>query len=137
MRSLEGGDLKPVTPEGVTGGVVSPDGRFAAVRRVTGDYLMCSEQGARPIPSLGTDDLLIRWSPDGKSLWIFKPAEVPTRIDRLDPATGRREPLLEITPREKSGFLTIMSVSLADDPKAYAYTTWEYSSRLFTIEGVK
>jgi len=139
VRSVDGGNLRPVTPEGAVKGIVSPDGRFAVVRRVTGEFLMCSLEGdsAHPIPFLGTNDRLSRWSPDGKSIWAFKANELPTRIERIDPATGHREPLLEITPQQKSGFFTVMSVSLADDPRAHAYTSWEYSSRLFLIEGAK
>jgi hypothetical protein len=67
----------------------------------------------------------------------LKANQLPARVERLDPMTGRRELLEEITPREKAGLLSIISISLADDPKAYAYVAWEYSSRLFLIEGVK
>jgi len=100
---------------------------------------MCSLQdnSAHPLPFLGTNDNLIRWSPDGKALWVFKANETPTRIERLDPVTGRRELLQEITPLGTAGFFTIMTISLADDPKAYCYTSWEYSSRLFQIDGAK
>ncbi len=31
----------------------------------------------------------------------------------------------------------VTSIALADDPRAYAYTAAEYSSRLFQIEGVR
>ena len=139
VRSVEGADLRPVAPEGSIEGIVSPDGRHAVVRTVTGDFLMCAMQGedTRPLSFLGANDRLIRWSPDGKWLWVFKAYEPATRIERLDPATGRREPLLEITALERAGVLNLMSVSLADDPTAYAYDTWEYSSRLFSIEGAK
>jgi hypothetical protein len=139
VRGVNGGELRPVTPEGVDDGIVSPDGRQAILQGITGNRLMCSLQGgdARPFPYLGADDAVIRWSPDGKSLWVWKANELPVRIERLDPATGRREFLEEITPLEKAGMLSITSVSLADDPKAYAYVAWEYSSRLFSIEGAK
>ena len=139
VRSVDGGNLRPVTPEGADEGIVSPDGRFAVVRRVTGEFLMCSLEGqsAHPIPSLGTNDRLIRWSPDGKALWVFKVNETPTRVERLDLVTGRHDLLQEITPLGTAGFFTIMTISLADDPKAYCYSSWEYSSRLFSIEGVK
>jgi hypothetical protein len=139
VRGVNGGELRPVTPEGVDGGLVSPDGRQAIVHGVTENRLMCSLQGgeARPFPYLGADEDVIRWSPDGKSLWVLKTNELPARVERLDLATGRRELLEEITPLEKAGMLSIISVSLADDPKAYAYIAWEYSSRLFSIEGAK
>jgi hypothetical protein len=31
----------------------------------------------------------------------------------------------------------VTDIALADDPRAYAYTAAEYSSRLFEIKGVK
>jgi hypothetical protein len=32
---------------------------------------------------------------------------------------------------------TILSISLADDPRVYAYSAYSYTSLLFTIQGVR
>ncbi len=134
VRPVDGGELRPVTPEGIIAGIVSPDGTRAVVQRASGSYLLCSLKGEgedpRPLQFLEADDQLIRWSPDGKRIWIYKKNKIPTQVDQLDPETGRRELLIEVGPREKVGVQSIISISMSDDPMVYAYTAWEYSSRL-------
>jgi hypothetical protein len=59
------------------------------------------------------------------------------RIERFDLETGRRELIEEIAPRDRIGLLSIFDVTLADDPRSYAYTSYRSVSRLFAVEGAR
>jgi eukaryotic-like serine/threonine-protein kinase len=140
VQGIAGGAPRPVTPEGTTGGLSSPDGHFVLARGTGGGTFAqypSSGGAARPLPFLTADDTVIRWSPDGRFLWVRRRATGRAPIERLDLETGRREPIAEITPRDTAGLLEIMRVSLADDPSAYAYDYWESFSHLFVIEGAR
>ena len=135
VRSIEAPEIRPATPEGVDQGVVAPDGKSALVRRVTGEFLLCPLDGGtpRPFPFVGTGDRLIRFSPDGTRIWVLH----RNRVESVDPVNGHREPILELASLGGAGMTNVRGITLADDPRAYAYTASEYSSILFQIEGVK
>jgi len=135
VRSVDAKEIHPVTPEGVDQGVVSSDGKSAVVRRVTGEFLLCPLDGGtpRPLPFLAAGDRLVRFSPDGTKPWVLR----GNRVESVDLTSGRRETILELGVSQGAGMTNMTSITLADDPHAYAYTAAEYSSRLFQIDGVK
>jgi hypothetical protein len=91
----------------------------------------------RPVPSLGADEVVVRWSPDGRSIWTVRENEFPLRAEQLDPATGKRQPLLSIEPATRAGVLRLNYLALADDPRWYAYVVNQYVSRVFVITGMQ
>jgi len=133
---LDGGELRPVTPEGTIGGRTSPDGRQVCALTVGGDYRIYPLDGGKPriVPSMTTDDQVIRWSPDGKALWVYSRGNLPARIDQIDLATGGRSRLETIEISDQTGVLSVISASLADNPETYAYGIWRYVSHLFVAE---
>jgi len=135
VRSLEAKDLRPVTPEGVDLGVVSPDGKSAVVRRVTGEFLLCPLDGGtpRPLSFMTAGDRLVRFGADDTKLWVLH----GSRVESVELSSGRRETILELGVSQGAGMTNVTGITVADDPRAYAYTAAEYSSRLFQIEGVK
>jgi sugar lactone lactonase YvrE/tRNA A-37 threonylcarbamoyl transferase component Bud32 len=132
---LDGSSLEPVTPDSIDAGLLRPDGLAVLARRRDGLWVY-PLSGGIPQKVAGADgDEVARWSPDGTALWVR--AAGATRIDRLDVATGRRTVLLTIDgPKDVPGF-QFLGISLADDPRVYAYAAWSYSSLLFTVQGVR
>ncbi len=141
VQQIVGGPPRPVTPEGTTAALPSPDGQFVLARSTGPDRSAAlyplSGGPPRPLPFLTADDGIIRWSPDGRSLWIWRSASVPPRIERLNLARARREPIVELASRETAGLLRIGRFSMADDPSVYAYNYWESLSHLFVVEGTR
>jgi predicted Ser/Thr protein kinase len=135
VRAIDDGELHPVGPEGVDQGAVSPDGKSAVVRSVTGETLFCNVSGgsSRPLPHITTEDQLARFSPDGTKLWVLH----GSRVESVDLASGRRETILDLGVSQGAAMTNVRGVALANDPRAYAYSVTEYSSRLFQIGGVK
>ena len=133
------GPLHPVTPEGTDQGFVSPDGRTVVAHLTSGGFQLYPVDGGAPraIPALTVSDQVVGWSQDGQAVWVCNPNEIPMRVERLDVATGRRSLLEVIAPPDRSGLLFFGSLSLARDPRVYAYQTRDYVSRLFTVEGMQ
>jgi hypothetical protein len=135
---LDASSLEPVTPDSIRAGLLRPDGLAVVVRRQGGRWVYPLGAGSpRPVPGLGDTDAVLRWSPDGKALWVQTGAELSPRVERVDVETGRRSALVTIEPPAGVPLFQIFGLSLADDPRVYAYSAWSYSSELFTVEGVQ
>jgi hypothetical protein len=89
------------------------------------------------VPSLTPDDQIIRWSVDGRSLYVFRPANVPFRLERLDLASGHRVLVREVAPADRAGVLNGWGAALADDARFYAYSYARMTSQLFVVEGAR
>jgi len=138
VQEIAGGKPRPVTPEGTSLGFVSPDGRSILVTQSAGNLMVYPAAGGEPRPVAGAtpEDSVIRWSRDGRSVLVVRP-EVPTRIERLDLFTGRREPIRTVGPTDLTGVLQIRTITMSDDDKSYAYSTRRMISHLFLVEGAR
>lgn len=139
VRPVADGPLRPITPEGVTrNAVISPDGRTVLARSLDGDFIYSLDgSDPRPFPFLDEDEVVVRWSPDGRSIWTSRENQFPLRAERLDPITGERQPLLSIEPATRAGVLRLRDLALADDPRTYAYVVSHYVSRVFVVTGMR
>jgi Tol biopolymer transport system component len=137
-QDVSGGPPRPLTPEGTSKGTVSPDGLQVLYSKPAGTFFQPIGGGtAQAVPGLTAEDQLIRWSEDGRSVDVFRPANVPLRFERLDLASGRRALVREIIPADRSGLLRIGASSLADDGSSYAYGYLRMTSQLFVVEGAR
>jgi len=137
-QDVSGGPPRPLTPEGTRNGTVSPDGLQVLYSKPAGTFFQPIGGGtAQAVPGLTAEDQLIRWSEDGRSVDVFRPANVPLRFERLDLASGRRALVREIIPADRSGLLRIGASSLADDGSSYAYGYLRMTSQLFVVEGAR
>jgi len=89
------------------------------------------------VPGLTPDDQVIRWNADGQSVYVYRPANVPFRLERLDLASGRRELFREVAPADRAGVLYSTGATLAGDTKSYAYGYKRMTSQLFVVEGAR
>jgi Tol biopolymer transport system component len=138
-QGVSGGLPRPVTPEATTNGTVSPDGLQILYSKPGGTWLIQPVVGgtAQALPGLTPDDQVIRWSIDGSSVYVYRPAIVPFRLERLDLASGRRVPVREVTPADRTGVLYIQGAALTDNTKSYAYGYQRMTSQLFVVEGAR
>jgi eukaryotic-like serine/threonine-protein kinase len=88
-------------------------------------------------PGLTTNDEVIRWNLDGRSLLVYRRAQVPARIERLDLSTGKRDLVREIAPPSKAGVLNIRYIAFSEDERSYAYTFDRVLCRLASVRGMK
>jgi len=138
-QDLSGGPPRPVTPEATTNGLVSPDGQQILYSKTGGTYFTQRAGGgtAQPVPGLTTDDQVIQWGADGRSVYVYRPAKVPFRLERVDLASGRRELVREVAPADRTGVLYSVGAALTDDTRSYAYDFKRMTSQLFVVEGAR
>ncbi len=136
-QSIDGGPPEPVTPEGVDG-MLSPDGTTIIARDVDGGGRLYPVDGGAPraIVGLQADDDVAAWSPDGKAVCVYRKGQVPVNVERIDLATGRRTPVLTITPQQRAGLVRIWFTAPVFDPDGgYAYSYRRTFTKMFVVKG--
>jgi DNA-binding winged helix-turn-helix (wHTH) protein/Tol biopolymer transport system component len=133
--NIESGERRPLTPEGVTGSLISPDGKFIIASSDRQPRMLFPLDGgeSRLIPGLEAADQLIRWSADGHALYVAQ-GGLPVRVYKLDPATGRRELWKEINSSDPAGLISIRFSRLSSDEKSYVYNYLRILNDLFIVE---
>jgi serine/threonine protein kinase len=143
IQSVEGGPPRPITPEGTTGtsqGIfISPDGKFVIASDAQHQRTFYPVEGGapQPIPHLESEDKIIGWNSDGRSLYLARIEEMPIRVYRFDPASGRRELLKEVMPADPAGIFSPNYILMTPDGKGYVYSVRRMLSDLYVVEGLK
>jgi hypothetical protein len=139
VQDLMGGAAKAVTPEGVVASLLSRDGKFLVTQTPEGPALTSLEGGpSRTIPGLKPGDTPLRFTADGRSLFLRSDArEFPARVFRLDVATGRREVWKELMPGDPAGINLLSAVALSEDGKTVLFSYARSLSDLYLAEGLK
>ena len=120
VQDLAGGAPKAVTPEGVTGLRVSPDGMLLIAHR---QIYPIAGGDPRSIAGLDPKDGIVRWTADGRGLYLRHLLDSGNvQILRLDLATGARTPVRQITPLpEFAGMGGVGTLLLTPDASVYVY----------------
>ncbi|HTO75401.1 MAG TPA: protein kinase [Thermoanaerobaculia bacterium] len=139
VQDIPNGKPRAITPEGVgmarTVNPISPDGKLAAAYGPDGRLaLYPTEPGEpRPLPGLDPEDIVLRWSADGRSLFVFRQSAPPGRIELLDLATGKRTPWKEFRPPDPAGILQVGPAVVSPDEKSYVYSYKRLLDELYVV----
>ncbi|HKH97665.1 MAG TPA: protein kinase [Candidatus Sulfotelmatobacter sp.] len=136
---IAGSDPKGVTPEGVECGPTSPDSRFLVGMRTNAAPVIYSlEDGhERLVPGLGADLRPVQWSSNGLFLYAYRTGELPSRIYRIEIATGKQTVIQELRPREPAGIVMVAPVVVNRDGTRIAYSYNQTMSTLYVMSGLK
>ena len=138
IQDVRGGKPVPVTPEGTQARAVSPDGKYATAAE-GGRLSLVPLAGGEPkiIGSIEPEQTVIRWSGDGRSLFL-RAMDKPysTKISRMDISTGRQEPWKELQPPDPVG-VRMSDVALTPDGSSYAYSFQRDIVTLFLLSNLK
>jgi hypothetical protein len=141
VQDLSGGDPKPVSPEGVSafaGSDVSPDGAFLAASSDAGLALYPTAGGEpRLVEGAAPGDAPLRFSGDGRWLYVRAAGRSPSRVFRVDLSKGTRELWRELAPAGASSTGRVNALTIAPDAGAYAYTFTETMTTLYEVRGLK
>ena len=143
--------LRPLAPEGVSCGVLSPDGRLAACESPRQGGLLYPVGGGEPraIPGLRAgEESPLAFSSDGRSLFVGPAGPSwsglsarqggPLRVVRLDLTTGKRELWHEFVPPDRAGLQSpLYNLAITPDGSAYAYSFLNTPSDLYLVTGLK
>jgi hypothetical protein len=141
IQDLPDGAPRAITPEGVCTllHAISPDGRFVAAqgpdRRIA---IYPIEPGPpRPVPGLAPEDLPTQWTPDGRSLYVFRYSAMPGRVDLVDIETGKRTLWKEFQPPDPAGVLQVGPFLINPDGGSYVYSYRRALDELYVGTGIR
>jgi dipeptidyl aminopeptidase/acylaminoacyl peptidase len=141
VQDLAGGKPRAITPEGVTviTQAVSPDGRSIVARGPDGRLAIYpAEPGEpRPVPGLHPDEVPVRWTADGRSLYVSRLSALPGIIEIVDLTTGRRTPWKQFVPPDPTGVEQAGPAVIAPDGKSYVYSYRRVLGDLFIATGMR
>jgi Tol biopolymer transport system component len=143
LIDLANGESKPLTPEGVVGTNLSPDGSSVAVRAPDGKIGIWalganSNGGVRLIPGLDLQYYVAGWSPDGKSVYVQSThPEQFARVLKVDIATGKMEPWKTFGAGVGAGVTETGAPMFSADGTAYAYVYVQNLSNAYVVTGLR
>jgi DNA-binding beta-propeller fold protein YncE len=79
----------------------------------------------------------VQWSADGKSVYVYRPGDLPAKISRLDLATGQRVMWKDLVPADPAGVSQIGPIVLTPTGNAYVYGYHRTLSDLYLVEGLR
>jgi Tol biopolymer transport system component len=140
LMDLPTGKIRQVVPEGVVCDALSPNGKQVACVNAEGAGVIYELEGgaSHSIPGFRPWENLWQWSSDGRSLYVGQAGTVPLKIERLDLATGKREPWREFAPADASALYAWGDYfAMTPDGKSYAYSTFNSPADLYLVTGLR
>jgi hypothetical protein len=139
IQDISGGQPRALTPEGIWGLSISPNGEWiAAVRGRDGSLSLWPLSGEPRLEVKGAepDDRPVAWSADGRSLWIFRRGEVPAHVYQLDLTTGQRRLWKTLVPPDMAGVYSIIEFQITPTGHSYFYSYTRLLSQLYLVRGL-
>ncbi|MGA7969920.1 MAG: protein kinase [Terriglobales bacterium] len=141
LIDVNSGESKPVTPEGMVGPNVSPDGRSVAVQDQDGKWGIwpLDGSGLKLVPGLDAKWGVHGWSPDGASLYVVAShrTDRTAQLYRVDIASGKMEFWKAFGADLPAGVTGASSPRFSTDMSAYAYMHYQTISVGYVVRGLK
>jgi hypothetical protein len=135
VQSIDGGAPRAVTPENVVGTQITPDGRFVLGRTGERKYFLFPVDGGTPVPvPLRGDDVPVRFTPDGRSVFAGSFGKIPALLTKVDLANGTRTPWLEAIPADPAGLTNVGPIFVTPDGGRSVYSYTRMLSDLYLVE---
>ena len=134
------GDSKPVTPEGVGGWSISPDGQTILARGPDGKWGMWSLSAGTMTPlALDPKYYPFGWAPDGESVYVMpgRGHMETAKVSRVNIHTGKMEPWKNFGEAMNIGISTMGMPHLSSDGSAYAYLYVRVLSEAYVVKGLR
>jgi hypothetical protein len=130
-----------LTPVGTTGYLVTADGKHVLVQsgRGTFELFPVGSDDPIPLPFLDKNDHPIRFSADGKDLFVGNTERGSPSLNlfRVNLATGRRTLLWQLQPPRSTVANQIALVDVTPDGTGYAYGYRQKMTVLYVVDGLK
>jgi serine/threonine protein kinase len=138
VQSLDGGKAQPITPEGVSDGAPSADGKYVAAQDADGHLAIYPVEGGSPrnVPGVLQNNSIVRWTSDRSSLYVWANTP-PAKLYQVNLTSGKAQLVREFIPSDPAGVTSISNVVTSPDGKNYAYGYIRELSTLYVVEGLK
>jgi len=131
----------PISPEGIDPLVVvlSPDGQQVVGIGPDEKAYFYPVAGGEPkaVPGMEVGEQPIQWSADAKAIYLYKPGDLPAKVNRLDLSTGHKTLWKELMPSDSAGVSRIGPILITPDGKSCLYGYHRILSDLYLVEGLK
>jgi Tol biopolymer transport system component len=136
------GERRAFTPEGAVQfghRGVSPDGTLVAAIAPDRRILLYPLEGGEPkaVPGMEPGENAIRWTADGRGLYVVRFSSIPATVYRVDVSTGAREPVHSFAPADAAGVLNVGPALLSADGKSYVYSYRRILDDLYVVTGAQ
>jgi Tol biopolymer transport system component len=143
VQAIDGGAPTPVTPEGFTGSLVTPDGTKVMGRDRAGErqlFPLDPKSGSpEPVRFVEPAEGVVRFTADGRGVLVRRQADTgAVQVTRVDLATGARTAIKTILPLpEAVSQGGVGQLLMTADGSAYVYGYGVTHSDLFLVKGLK
>ena len=140
VQDVSGGKPLPITPEGTVGKSLSPDGKLLVAVDMERKFWLYPIGGGQPraLSGIEPEEETIRWSADGKDLFVANYDVIPAKVYQIEVSTGRRQLLYNLAPSDAAGLWgNIDPILLTPDGKSYVYSDYKILSDLYVASGLK
>jgi eukaryotic-like serine/threonine-protein kinase len=140
LIDISTGDSKPITPEGVAGVRLSPDGRSTTVLGPDGKWGIWPLDGGgiRLIPGLESKYYVVGWSQDGGSVYVASTrSDKIARVYRVNTQTGKMDPWKTFGAEAGAGITETGAPGFSSDGTAYAYVYVRVLSEAYVVTGLR
>ena len=117
----------PITPDGTAAWLLGPDGQSYLYPVAGGD--------PKPLRGVQSNENLVRWSAEGRELFVSSPTGTPQRIYRIDLATGVRTVWKEVTPLQPAG-VRLSQITVTPDGRALLHSYAQLLTNLYVVTGL-
>jgi len=140
--SLDGGQPRPISPEGFALGThahsLSPDGKRIAVTSASGIALVPVDGGEpQTVPGSMPYDQPLRWAKGGNAIFVGQRGETSCPVFLLDVQTGKRTEWKTVHPSDVAGVAGVACPRIAADEQHYVFGYVRNLSDLFLVEHLK
>lgn len=139
LESIDGGQPRPLTPEGIAFCSVAPDGTLLALTKDfrAQVYRSGDSTKARKEFQLNQGEVPIGWTLDAHFVYLIESAQQPPSIVRLELATGKRQLWKQMPTPPAHTVINADDTAITPDGQSYAYTYEFWLSDLYLVRGLK
>jgi eukaryotic-like serine/threonine-protein kinase len=136
VQDVAGGAPRAVTPQNVVGTQVTPDEtRVLAHAPDRRFYFYPLAGGApQPVPVLKTGDIPVRFSSDGKSVFVATFGRIPALLEKVDLDGGERTVWREAMPPDPAGLINVGPIFVTPDGRTTVYSYTRMLCDLFVLD---
>ncbi|HEY7727880.1 MAG TPA: protein kinase [Candidatus Eisenbacteria bacterium] len=139
--NVETGEQRAFSEEGVTSFdlLVAPDGRLVGARAPDLGYKLYPVDGGEPklLSTVVSEERPLGWNADGSALYVFQRGALPSKIHRIEVATGERRLYRELSPSDPTGVEGLTAVRMTPDESTFVYSYPQSLYDLYAIEGLR
>jgi len=136
VQDIEGGAPRAITPEGVAGSQITPDGTRLLGRATDGHFYFYPVNGGapQPVPAMKSNDVPLRFADDGRSLFVGTFGRIPALLHKVDLTNGQRQLWREAMPPDPAGLISVGPILVTPDGRTTVYSFARQLSDLYLID---